>query len=317
MKDLILRLKDITRFIRAKLSFFFNKKEILYSGSDLKILKDINKHYSKLLLTKKNKLNTHDVFSKKVLKLIKNSNLLNFLQHGYIQQMFFIHNRFFIIFELIKLIKHKKWKLWKKLIQENDIGNPVRFFLYPYTSGNKIHHVHHLKEFNNFSKINLNKYNNVVEFGGGYGNMASIFKKINSKVNYIIFDTQEVGMLQYYYLKRSKLDVGFGIKNNNKIKLINNINDLKKIVKKFKNKQNNLFISNWSISEVPLKFRDKFNFIFKKFEYQIFSFQSRFEKINNFKYFNNLSSKYKLINLRSIIYEINGKKDNFYLFSSK
>ena len=318
MRDIIfLRLKDITRFLRANLSFFFNKKENFYSSLDLQILEEINKYHSKLLLTKKYKLHTHNVFSKKVLKLIINKNLLNFLQLGYIQQMFFIHNRFFIIYELMKLVNHKKWKLWKKLIKENDIGNPVRFFLYPYTSGNKIHQVNHLKEFSSFSKINLSEHVNVVEFGGGYGNMASIFSKINRRINYIIFDTQEVGMLQYYYLKKCKLDVGFGIKNKNKIKLIYNIKDLRKAVKNFKNNQNNLFISNWSISEVPLKFRDKFNFIFKKFNYQIFSFQSKFEKINNLKYFNNLYSIYKLKKRRSIMYEMSGKKENFYLFSSK
>ena len=45
--------------------------------------------------------------------------------------MFFIHNRLFILFELLELKLDNNWKFWKKLIKENNIGNPVRYFLYP------------------------------------------------------------------------------------------------------------------------------------------------------------------------------------------
>ena len=43
-------------------------------------------------------------------------------------------------------------------------------------------------------------YDYVFEFGGGYGNMAYSFCKINKNIKYIIFDTYEVNLLQYYYL---------------------------------------------------------------------------------------------------------------------
>ena len=87
--------------------------------------------------------------------------MLNFLQNGDIQQMFFIHNRIFIIFELLGLINDKKWLMWKKLIKENNNGNPVRFFVYPYASGNKIHQVNHLKKFYDFCKHDLKNFKNV------------------------------------------------------------------------------------------------------------------------------------------------------------
>ena len=104
--------------------------------------------------------------------------------------------------------------------------------------------------------------------------MATIFFKINSKLKYYIFDTYEVNLLQYYYLKKCNLDVGLGINNKNKIKLICDLNDLKNVVKKqIKNK--NLFIANWSFSEISLNFRKKLSF----FSINIFTIFCHFKKI--------------------------------------
>ena len=128
--------------------------------------------------------------------------------------MFFLHNRFFVYKELKILQKSKKWNFYKNLLKEDDIGNPIRYFLYPYSSGNLINHVYHLNIFENELKINLKKdIKKVFEFGGGYGCMARIFSKINSNVRYTCFDTHNVNLLQYYYLKHNNLDVGFETRN--------------------------------------------------------------------------------------------------------
>ena len=44
--------------------------------------------------------------------------------------MFFLHNRYFVFKELKELRRDKKWFLYEKLIKEDNIGNPVRYFLY-------------------------------------------------------------------------------------------------------------------------------------------------------------------------------------------
>ena len=307
-------LRDIFRFFRAQLSFPFNKKETSLSKKDQKLLNEIYFKAKQIEKDNKIKLNTHIIFSKSILNLILKKNLLNFLQKGFIQQMFFIHNRFFILFELLEMIKDKNWNFWKKIIKEDNIGNPVKFFLYPYSSGNKIHQTYHLKKYKDFSKVNLKKFNNILELGGGYGNMAKTFYKLNNRVNYTIFDTKEVSLLQLYYLKRSNINVGFG--SSKKIKLINNFRDLKKIFSKHK-KGKNLLIANWSISEFPIKLRKDLNFIFKYFDHQIISFQNNFEMIDNNKYFQKINKLNKVNNRTSKIIELNSKKNNFYLFSFK
>ena len=90
----------------------------------------------------------------------------------------FIHNRLFIFFELRELKRDKNWNTWKKLIIENDIGNPIRYFLYSKSSGNRIRQVYIIKKIldNLNNKIKINKIKNVVEIGGGYGCMADIYK---------------------------------------------------------------------------------------------------------------------------------------------
>ena len=59
--------------------------------------------------------------------------------------------------------------------------------------------------------------------------MAYTFKKINKKCKYIIFDTPEVNLLQFYYLKRNNIDVSFDYKSKSKVILISSIKQLTKI----------------------------------------------------------------------------------------
>ncbi len=308
--------RDILRKFRANLSFFFNTREVRYTKKDIKIVNKIYKIAFKINENNNNKLNTHKIFSNKILNLILKKQLLNFLQVGFVQQMFFIHNRIFILFELLELFKDKKWSFWKKLISEDNIGNPVRFFIYPYSSGNKIHQIFHLKKFNDFSEINLREFDNVIEFGGGYGNMAKTFKKINPEINYIIFDTIEVNLLQYYYLRKSNINVTIDCFKKKQVNLINNLKILRKTINKIKYRKKTLFIANWSLSEVPISFRNKINFLIKNIDYQIISYQDYFEKINNKKYFEKIMKNNLRKKRMSIIQNMRSKTNNYYLFSS-
>ena len=308
--------RDILRKFRANLSFFFNTRENRYTKKEIKIVNKIYKIAFKINENNNNKLNTHKIFSNKILNLILKKQLLNFLQVGFVQQMFFIHNRIFILFELLELFKDKKWSFWKKLISEDNIGNPVRFFIYPYSSGNKIHQIFHLKKFNDFSEINLREFDNVIEFGGGYGNMAKTFKKINPEINYIIFDTIEVNLLQYYYLRKSNIKVTIDCFKKKQVNLINNLKILRKTINKIKYRKKTLFIANWSLSEVPISFRNKINFLIKNIDYQIISYQDYFEKINNKKYFEKIMKNNLRKKRMSIIQNMRSKTNNYYLFSS-
>ena len=49
--------------------------------------------------------------------------------------MFFLHNRLFVFYELLELKRDKNWQLYKNLIIEDEIGDPIRYFLYIQSSG--------------------------------------------------------------------------------------------------------------------------------------------------------------------------------------
>jgi hypothetical protein len=276
-------MRDFFRKAIGYLSFYkFNNLSSL--KSEHKKLSTYLKKKIKYLKSNKNiRTRTHIIFNKNVIDVLKNKKLINFLRQPFIQKMFFTHNRLFIYNELRELREDKKnWNRWENLLNEDTVGDPIRYFLYLKSSGNRIRQVYHLKKFTDYADIDVKSIKNIIEVGGGYGCMARIFSKINKSCNYLIFDTEEVNCLQYYYLKLNKLNVKFEtIKAN--FNLTKSIILLKK--KLLTNSGNSLFIANWSISEMPLRLREKiFKYIFNV-NYILLSFQDKFENINNIKYF--------------------------------
>ena len=315
-------IKGFLRYCLTLLSFFYkNDLSRLQKRHEI-ITKKLKNKLQYIKFEKEIKCKTHKIFSNFVYDIILKNNTINFLRNANIQNIFFIHNRFFILNELRELQKDKdKWKLWKKLLVENNVGDPIRYFLYPKTSGNRIRQVYYLKKYYDYSKIELLKVNNILEIGGGYGCMAQIFKKINEKCTYVIFDTKEVNFLQYYYLQMNKIPVVMNKIKTGKICLINNLDLIKKFNKKITRNSNSLFIANWSISEMPIILRNNILNKIKNFSNSIISFQEKFENINNKNYF----AKYKKKIEKKVFFEIEkfkfykknffNKNDHFYLFT--
>jgi len=265
------------------------------------------------------KTRTHRDFGIQLFNLIKKKKINNFLNYYFIQKIFFVHNRFYIIFQLFSLRLSKHWIFWKKLILENSVGKPLRFFIYPFSSGNRIRQVYHIKKFIDWSNIKISSINLVFEFGGGYGCMASIFQTLSKKIKYIIYDIREVLLLQYYYLKMNNFDVSLVFPQKN-IFLTNNLLKLKNVLLKNKNK-NKLLIMNWSFSEIHLHARSRIENLIYNFNYIIISFQDKFEEIDNINYFNNLKNKLKKyqfeVKIENIITMKFSSKVNHYYFFAK
>ena len=310
-------ISDILRKLNSYLSFWIKNNKPINQNKDTLIRKYIQKKISENRIINKNLKETHNIFNKKLFLLLQKKDITNFLREGFIQKMFFLHNRFFVFDELKNLQNNKKWLLYKRLINEDVIGNPVRYFLYQNSSGNRVNHVYHLSVLSRELNINLKDIKKVFEFGGGYGCMARIFSKLNKKIKYTCFDTHYVNLLQYYYLKHNNLDVGFSKKNNFFL-----TSNLKKINDNHRTNLKSLFIANWSLSETPNKFRKNFISIIKRNDFILICFQEKFEDINNFKYFNNLkrklSNKFMVKIIKNKFYTGNMiNKHNHYFFVGK
>ena len=302
-------LKNFIRFLRASLSrpFF---KDVKASRHEIIIQKNLEEKAINIKQYSKNLTNTHKIFSNKIYKLILSGKIRYFLNFGFVQQMFFIHNRLFIFREFLEIYKDKKFFFWKKILKEDTSGFPPRYFLYPKSSGNRIHQTYHLYKFNQFYEKNLKTFDLVFEFGGGYGNMARTFKKINPNCVYIIFDTKPVNLIQWYYLSLLKINSSLSIKSKSNIFLINDLNHLKILLEKY-NSKNSLFIANLSLSEVPVSFRKKILNYAKNFNCRLISFQKKFEKINNYNYFHDLKKNSSRKYSKSVILPINTFNNSF------
>lgn len=311
-------IQNIIRKCLTFLSFPHNLQQEQLTKYQYKIIDYVNLKAKTFFYKNSNTLQTHKIFSKKVLSIILEKSLKNFLRRGFIQKMFFVHNRIYLYNLLKNLIQSRDGSFWKTLLKEDLVGNPVPYFLEKSTSGNLIRQVYLLKKFVTFSKINLQDIENVIEVGGGYGCMAKIFYKINSNINYSIFDTYEVNLLQYYYLNSLNIRSTLGI--SGKISLISSIKDLNKKVNSIKIKKNNtLYIANWSLSEMPISLRKKLFFLLKKTNYTMVAFQDIFEHINNLEYFKKTSSRlsdkrHYIINEFKEMNLLLNKRKNFVLF---
>jgi hypothetical protein len=306
------------------LSFFYNNDLSHLQNRHQIISKELRIKLQDSKFERQSKLKTHKIFSKIVYDLILNNKIINFLRNTHIQNIFFIHNRIFILNELRELQKDKKnWYLWKRLLVENNVGDPIRYFLYPKSSGNRIRQVYHLKKYCDYSKIDPKKIKYILEIGGGYGCMAQICKKINKNCTYVIFDTMEVNFLQYYYLHMNKIPVVMNKIISRKVCLINNIDLIKKFNDNIKKNITSLFVANWSISEMPIYLRNKILNKKKNFLNSIISFQEKFENINNKNYFLNYQKiiekkvYFKLEKLQFYKKGFFNKNNHFYFFTKR
>jgi hypothetical protein len=309
---------SIFRKVRVNLSFLFNKKNLI-DLSEKKLLKKI--YYISIKFKPKNYSNSFDIyniFSQKLLKIIFEKKLTNFLRFSFIQQTLYIHNRFFLLFYLKKLLRDEF--NWKKLLFDNDnTGSPIKYFLYPKTTGNLIFQCFHLQSFKDFLESNCFDFDNIFEFGGGYGGMAKIFIRCNKKSKYFIFDLFELSLLQFYFLKKNNFDVGIlnclKNKKNYQIYLIFKYEFFHKTILNLQQNKKNLFIANWSISEIPLSFREDVIKTISIIDYKFITFSNVFENVDNMRFFKNLKINELKNNRKCVIKKIDHYGNNFYFFT--
>ena len=165
---------NIIRKFLENLSIFFRNDLNNFKYDEGSIYKIIDNKIQNIDINFNNLKKTHIIFNQSLYRLLKDRKLKKFLRYSFIQKVFFVHNRIFIYKELNELRKSENWFFFEKLLIEDNVGDPVRYFLYPRSSGNKINHVYHLSCLEKNLNIKLNNIENVFEFGAGYGCMAKI-----------------------------------------------------------------------------------------------------------------------------------------------
>jgi tetratricopeptide (TPR) repeat protein len=136
------------------------------------------------------------------------------------------------------------------LLEEDFVGDPV-IINSPYsTSANSIHHLYHLIRFSEETKKDLIDVSAVIEWGGGYGNMAKLFRRFNNKHTYTIVDTALFSCLQWLYLATIFGEDSVNILRNSEDSIYKGkINLLPVCFAESIDFSADLFIATWSLSE--------------------------------------------------------------------
>lgn len=208
----------------------------------------------------------------------------------------------------------------KEILREYNIGKPLLNDIEYITSGNNINHLYHLTKFFEETKTKASDLNTIVEVGGGYGNMAKIYKSLNRESTYIIIDIPIFSYIQALYLKTIYGRDTVHIVHNDEIVIKKGLINIIPLDKKTLPAINkivssvDLFISTWALSESNenmqnyIKSVDYFRAKYLLFGYQkasrIFTFSEDIKNIT--KTYNNVFNK-----------ETEYVKDNYYLFCKR
>jgi len=193
-------------------------------------------------------------------------------------------------------------------IEESKVGNPP-------SDGNLVHQAYHLARFMDATGEDVRNYDYIFEFGGGYGCMCRLINELGFSGDYVIYDLPHFSALQRYYLDSCRIDAEY----------VSEIWDIKKLLVKttdnslqLSNSQiptgkKSLFIACWSLSETPLKLREKIDLILPYFDSFLFAYQDMFSEIDNVNYFGEI----KKLDRKWTDVKIDHIPRNRYLFGSK
>jgi hypothetical protein len=153
--------------------------------------------------------------------------------------------------ELAYLEGHMPETRLRELLAEDYAGDPYLFNAKYMTSHNTIHTLYHLARYSAATGCDLEDIHNVVEWGGGYGNLARIFQRLKSpSLTYTIVDLPIMSMIQSIYLS--------SILGEDKVRIIQSpemtlkdgvINLLPVGHLKDHEPRGDLFVSTWALNE--------------------------------------------------------------------
>ena len=153
------------------------------------------------------------------------------------------------------------------LLPESTVGDPytLTFPSYP-LSGNRIHQTYSLARFEASAAIKVSQLGQVVEFGGGYGALASTFFRAGFEGKYLIHDLPTLSTIQNHYLQSLGLPV-YGLEQWNSVRsgifFSNSLEEIKQLgicssAMEREEKLGCLTVGLFSLSEVPPDHRLQF-----------------------------------------------------------
>lgn len=135
---------------------------------------------------------------------IREGNPDHFLQWSVIRACMFVGNAPYIDKEA-QALGLRYWHV----LAEPMVGRPPDIYTYAgvVTSGNLVHQAYHLAQWELTTGRKVEDLETIVEFGGGYGALALLVRRLGFRGQYIAFDFPEMALLQRFYLSRNGHDI--------------------------------------------------------------------------------------------------------------
>jgi hypothetical protein len=220
-------------------------------------------------------------FSDRLAAQLAERHPVSFLRCPVVRTTMFVAKAAYLREEFRHLRNSSLWVThWRPALQESRVGNPDPLWLYPWSSGNTVHHLYHLCRFGEETGADPAKLRFVLEFGGGYGNLCRLFQRLGFRGHYAIYDLPHVAALQRYYLSAVGSNAATITLTSSQIEAVQALNEAAT--------DSSMFVAMWSLSETPVVEREFVASRLKDFAYILIGYQGTFEGIDNVNYFSGL-----------------------------
>jgi hypothetical protein len=240
---------------------------------------------------------------------ILHSDPRRFLRWPEIRTTMFVAYGRYIEAELCALQGDHAWAgRWMPALVEDPCGCPLPSRLKSDTSNTLIHHVYHLMTIER-QLGDMGAFDEVIEFGGGYGSFARAFKTLGMAPKYHIHDLPEMTLLQRYFLRSVALHRRDPTVCEN-LTWGSSIDDIPPVAKS----KSRLFVALWSLSETAAPERERWREVIAECRGAVFAFQGKFEGVDNRSWFTALQ---RTTDFSWSLWEIPHFAGNFYLIGRR
>jgi hypothetical protein len=212
----------------------------------------------------------------------------------------------------LRLLRTGEWARWSDAISEDWVGSPPPYFAYPATSGNAIRQAYHLRMLEDRTGCDVRRLDKIFEFGGGYGGMCRVARRLGFRGRYVIFDLPLFCALQRYYLQSNRISVTDDEQNGTATACVSDIEALRPLIK---DARTSLFLATWSLSEAPVALRKEILDLVSDFDYFAFAYGEHFAGVDNELFFSSYAESMPTIDWsRERIDHVAGSR---YLFGAR
>jgi hypothetical protein len=151
-------------------------------------------------------------------------------------------------------LKREAPQTFLEALEEDLLGSPRICHSFPLTSPGRIIHgwtlLQFLKATNAVGDYKRHDLNNIIEYGGGYGGLCTIWRRLNPEITYTIIDTPIMLTIQWVYLSSIfGEDLVHIIKTKQSPVLAGKINLMPVAFIDRNDLQADVFVSTWALSE--------------------------------------------------------------------